>query len=39
MVSNPQYQFDLKASVEEMKKYVKDLKNNKKKMEKQEKNR
>lgn len=39
LVSNPEYVYDLRDKVDEMKNYVRDLKNNKKKMEKQEKNR
>lgn len=37
LVSNPQYVFDLKEKVEEMKTYVRDLKNSKRGLEKQEK--
>ena len=39
LVSNPQYVFDLKTKVEEMNNYVKTLKNDKKKMEKNQANR
>ena len=39
LVSNPQYIFDLREKVEEMKTYVKSLKNDKKQMEKHQANR
>jgi hypothetical protein len=39
IVSNPDYVYDLRGKVDEMKNYVKELKDSKKRMEKQEKNR